>query len=87
MKIIHCADIHLDSVMQAKLSEQQAKERREEILHTFERMVEYGADLGVEAILISGDLFDTDRIFGATAATIKNSIAGHPGLKIDPTQS
>ena len=80
MKIIHCADIHLDSVMQAKLSEQQAKERREEILHTFERMVEYGSDLGVEAILISGDLFDTDKVSGATAGVIKSCIVNHPEI-------
>lgn len=56
MRLIHCADIHLDSRMNANLSKEKAKERRTELLHTFRRMVEYARTEGIEAILIAGDL-------------------------------
>ena len=38
MKIIHCADLHLDSNMTSNLSREQAKQRKAELLATFERM-------------------------------------------------
>ena len=41
MRIIHCADLHLDSKMTANLSKEQARDRKGEILRTFGRMVEY----------------------------------------------
>ena len=41
MKLIHCADLHLDSRMEANLTKEQAKERRQELLGTFARMVAY----------------------------------------------
>ncbi len=41
MKIIHCADLHLDSQMTANLTKEQARERKREIIRTFTRMVEY----------------------------------------------
>lgn len=70
MKIIHCADLHLDSKLGANLNKVKAKARKGEILHTFERMVMYAADHGVSAILISGDLFDIRNI----SATARNTV-------------
>ena len=32
MKIIHCADLHLDSQMTANLTKEQARERKREII-------------------------------------------------------
>lgn len=58
MKIIHCADLHLDSAM-AALPKEKAAQRKAELLGSFQRMVKYGRAHGVRAILISGDLFDT----------------------------
>lgn len=59
MKIIHCGDLHLDAKMETHFNVEQARERRYEILGTFERMVEYGRANGVSLILIAGDMFDT----------------------------
>ena len=59
MKLIHCADLHFDSKLNANLSQESAKERRAELLDTFVRMVAYAKENAVEAILIAGDLFDT----------------------------
>lgn len=58
-RIIHCADLHLDSRMETHLTPAMAKERRQELFETFERMVSYAADNNVDAIIIAGDLFDT----------------------------
>ena len=54
MKIIHCADIHLDSKMSANLTKEKARERKTELLTTFQNMVTYGAEQGVAAIIIAG---------------------------------
>lgn len=61
MKIIHCADLHLDSKMETNLTATQASERRYEILASFEEMIEYGKEQGVKVILIAGDMFDTHQ--------------------------
>ena len=61
MKLIHCADLHLDSRMESNLSVEKARERNAEICATFTRMVRYGLEHGVKVLLISGDLFDTCR--------------------------
>lgn len=62
MKIIHCADIHLDSSMSSGLTAVQAQKRREEILDTFEEMLVYAKDNSVRAVIIAGDLFDGKNI-------------------------
>ena len=41
VKIIHCADLHLDSRMTTHLTKEKAKERKAEILKTFLNMDEY----------------------------------------------
>lgn len=61
MKIIHCADLHLDSRMETHFNFEQAKIRRMEMLATFEDMVDYGLEHQVEVILIAGDLFDSNQ--------------------------
>ena len=62
MRVIHCADIHLDSGLSANFDKETARERKAEILRTFVRMTEYAADCGAEAVLIAGDLFDRDVV-------------------------
>ena len=61
MKFIHCADIHLGSKMEAKLPREKAEERRNEVRASFHRMVEFAKREGVKAILLAGDVFDSDR--------------------------
>lgn len=80
MKIIHCADIHLDSKMQSNLDRDKAKERKNELLMTFNRMIAYGEDQGVEAILIAGDLFDTRNISATARKNVQNAILSHPKM-------
>ncbi len=60
MKIIHTADLHLQSKMDGLPSEK-TKIRREEILHTFERLCSYAKENGVTAVILAGDVFDTAK--------------------------
>lgn len=77
MKLIHCADLHLDSKMNANLDKESAKERKGEILHTFERMVLYAVQNNIAAILIAGDMFDTKNISATTRNTVLYNIKEH----------
>lgn len=80
MKLIHCADLHLDSPMESNLSAQQARERKGEILATFAKTVRLAAASEVSAILIAGDLFDSDHITARTEKYVLDLIASHPTL-------
>ncbi len=80
MRIIHCADLHLDSKLSANLDRERARQRRAEILHTFQRMVAYAQEHEVDAILIAGDLFDTKNISATARNTVLYEIENHPGL-------
>ncbi len=73
MKIIHCGDLHLDSKIET-LPTEKSKIRREEIVRSFERMVDFALGNNVTAIIISGDMFDTARVTLKTKARIINAI-------------
>ena len=80
MKILHCADLHLDSKMESNLSAEQARQRREEMLDTFRRMLDYGQSRGVKAVLMAGDLFDKQHIRKVVKEEVKHDIISHPGM-------
>ena len=80
MKLIHCADIHLNSSLSTHLDGDKQKQRRTEILHTFLRMVDYAAEQSVDGILIAGDLFDTKKVDRATGNAVLSAITGHPEI-------
>jgi len=75
LKIMHIADVHLDSKMNRHLSNEKAKERRAELLASFVRLIDTAKREGVTAVLIAGDLFDVSKVKVGTAKTIKKAIA------------
>ena len=62
MKILHCADLHMDSPMETHMTREQAAKRNAEILMSFQRMTEYAEKEKVRVVLIAGDLFDGERV-------------------------
>lgn len=80
MRILHCADLHLDSKMTTHLSKEQAKERKIEILRTFSRMVDYAKKNDVSVILIAGDMFDTRSVSAMVRNTVKDMIVQNPQI-------
>ena len=80
MKLIHCADLHLDAKMTSLLPPELAKTRRQELLQTFLRMVDYAERENVSAILIAGDLFDRRQVSALAAGTVLEAIRSHPDI-------
>ena len=80
MKFIHCSDLHLDSKMEQHLSAAQARERNAECCATFARLVRYAAEQDVTAVLIAGDMFDTERASAQTAGFVLDQIRNTPGV-------
>lgn len=80
MKIIHCADLHLDSKMTANLDRKKAKERKIELLNTFSNMVNYAAENDVKAIIIAGDLFDKRAVSKTASNAVYQAVADNPDI-------
>ena len=80
LKVIHCADIHLGSKMESKLPKHKADERRGEVRNTFHRMVAYAKNEGVRAILLAGDVFDSDRPLKRDKAFFYEVVKGNPEI-------
>ena len=62
MKILHTSDIHLDSQLTSRLHADKVRERKRELLMGFGRLVDEARSIGAEAIIIAGDLFDSERV-------------------------
>ncbi len=80
MKFIHCADLHLDSKLESNIGKEKAKERRNEILLTFERIVQLAKREMATAVLIAGDLFDTKNVAAKARNLVLDAIASNPEI-------
>ena len=61
MKIIHTSDLHLASKLSTRLPSSKIAARRRELTESFFRMCRDGINMGASAMIIAGDLFDTDK--------------------------
>lgn len=80
MKLIHTADLHLDSALERHLSKSRAEERRNELLAVFRSIVGYSVSIDAEAILIAGDLFDLCKISRTALDAVISTVVGNPNL-------
>lgn len=69
MRILHMADLHLDSPF-AGLDISRAERRRREMRETFSRMMRYAREAGVDMVVIAGDLFDSAFVTRETVALL-----------------
>ncbi len=74
MKIIHCADLHLDTRFLSHFDEKKARERRSELLQRFVELVEYANEQEIHHIMIAGDLFDPKVVHQQTLQFVKETI-------------
>ncbi len=74
LKIIHAADLHLDSAF-AALNNEQARARRAHQRQLVQKMVEIGNEEQVDIILLAGDLFDGQNAYYETAEALKGAFA------------
>lgn len=80
MRVIHCADIHLDSKLSTNLSGAKKRERKAELIRTFEKMVEYAVQNDVSAIIIAGDLFDSKTVSVTPRNAVCKAIINNPDI-------
>ena len=73
MKIIHTSDLHLDSKIDG-IPTEKSRIRREEVVASFEKMVEFANQNDVRAIIIAGDMFDTSRVTIKTKERVLGTI-------------
>lgn len=80
MKLIHAADIHLGSPLSAALFLEKRTERQNELIFTFNRMIEYAKQNGVDAVLLSGDVFDSNAPFKKHKEFFYSAIKNSPEI-------
>lgn len=73
IKILHCADMHLDAPLSG-LPKKLAGERQDELRQTFGKMIDVAKKENVDIFLISGDLFDHERVQKTTIDYLVNKI-------------
>ena len=70
MKIIHTSDLHLASALTSRLSSDRVRERKRELMDGFRKTVSEAEKIGAAAIIIAGDLFDSERASGETVEQV-----------------
>ena len=78
MRVLHAADLHLDSAF-AGLSDSEAALFRRESRDTLRRMVDFANDHGADVMLLAGDLFDSDRLYSQTGQTLAAALGRFRG--------
>lgn len=78
MKILHTSDIHLDSPLTTRLSSDRIRERKRELLSSFKRCVDLAVRSAAQGFIISGDLFDSEKVSRATIEYVLSVIEATP---------
>lgn len=75
IKILHCADMHLDSPFEG-LASGKASLRRREQRELLRRLVELALSEKVDLMLLSGDLLDSDNTYYETGEELNQCLRG-----------
>lgn len=73
MRILHAADLHLDSAF-AALSADGARQRRRESRDILNALAQLAQKEKVDLVLLAGDLFDGERVYPETIEQLKNAL-------------
>ena len=84
LKFLHCGDIHLDTPFTG-LSPEKSDERRIGLRQSFMKMMDYVRGAGVNYVLISGDLFESDCATNSTAELLIREFRNSPESMIIST--
>lgn len=80
LKIVHCADVHLDSAFAAYESSVSDK-RRLALRSAFSTLTLYAKTEGVKLFIISGDLFDSECVTKDTVQMLSREMSSIPDCK------
>ena len=77
LKLLQCGDIHLDTPYTG-ISAEKSEERRRELRKSFNHMMQYVRDRGVDIVLMCGDIFDTVYATNTTAEVLIHEFKSCP---------
>ncbi len=77
IKLLHCADLHLDSPFSLD-DPGKAEQRRAELRGAFTSMMLFAKTESVDVMLMAGDLFDSEYAGSDTAALMAREFAANP---------
>lgn len=80
IKVLHCADIHLDSPFHSKTKEQSALMRRE-LKKSFLYLINTVKNENVDVVIMAGDVFDTPFVSAETVAFFNEAVSSVPNVK------
>lgn len=80
LKLLQCGDIHLDTPYTG-LSAEKSEERRRELRHSFNHLMQYVRDRGIDIVLMCGDVFDTVYATNTTAEVLIREFKGCPDAR------
>ena len=78
MRVLHAADLHLDSAF-AGLPEERAALFRQESRDMLRRMVDWANDHAADVMLLAGDLFDSELLYSQTSQVLASSLGRFRG--------
>ena len=80
VKLIHTADLHLDSAFRSRFTKEEAENRRQKQLMAWKELLSFAVEKKVQGILIAGDLFDSPVVSYGTMDFFLSTIAEHPEI-------
>lgn len=80
VKLIHTADLHLDSAFRSRFTKEEAENMRQKQLMAWKELLSFAVEKKVQGILIAGDLFDSPVVSHGTMDFFLSTIAEHPEI-------
>ena len=80
VKLIHTADLHLDSAFRSRFTKEEAENRRQKQLMAWKELLSFAVEKKVQVILIAGDLFDSPVVSHGTMDFFLSTISEHPEI-------
>ena len=80
VKLIHTADLHLDSAFRSRFTKEEAENRRQKQLMAWKELLSFAVEKKVQGILIAGDLFDSLVVSHGTMDFFLSTISEHPEI-------
>ena len=77
VRILHAADLHLDSAFDG-LSPEKAALRRAEFRRLPSILADEAVRLRADLLFLAGDIFDSGRVFPETAAALRSALSRLP---------
>ena len=80
VKLIHTADLHLDSAFRSRFTKEEAENMRQKQLMAWKELLSFAVEKKVQGILIAGDLFDSPVVSHGTMDFFLSTISEHPEI-------